>query len=48
MKLISARQSWHDAFYAQADSTMEAAREILKAGVSKSTGGWFDWRMVKN
>ncbi len=53
MKLISARQSWHDAFYAQADSTMEAAREILIAGISKSTGyglsgGWLKTKPTKN
>jgi hypothetical protein len=49
MKLISARQSWHDAFYAQADSTVNSVIKVLVSGVSKSTGYGFSggWKKTK-
>jgi len=39
MKLFSARQAWHDAFYTQANSTMEAACEVLEPGNTACSGG---------
>jgi len=38
MKLFWARQAWHYAFYSQANSTMEAAREVSESGITACSG----------